>query len=269
MGKIITVASQKGGVGKTTTALNFAYSLSRLGERVLLLDADPQGGMTIATNIRKKTDMGLFDLLAGSCKAKDIAFFTREKRLAIMGFGTSDPEAVMQMEVWAREGRLSKILQRFGEHFDYIIIDAPAGLGGLVAALLKTSQGVIIASQCKALSLKSLPKILSLVTWIRNNSNPALQLEGIILTMRDMDDNTENEMFAEVMSGFPEELFFSTTITHDPVFEAASIRSIPVAMMKAGHNAAKNYFALTTEFKEREMLAQAKGENDDLDSGLF
>lgn len=269
MGKIITIASQKGGVGKTTTALNFAYSLSRLGERVLLLDTDPQGGMSIATNIRKKTNLGLFNYLAGDCKIKDIAFYTREKKLAIMGFGTANPEAAIQMETWAKEGLLGSTLERFSEHFDYLIIDSPAGLGSLVTALLSASDGVILATQCKVLSLKTLAQMLSLVSWVRTNSTPDLQLEGIVLTMRNLGNETENAMFAEIISGFPKELFFNTTIAYDPVFESAGLRAIPVAMLKAGQTAAKNYFALATEYKEREMLAQAKGDDDDLDSGLF
>jgi len=269
MGKIITVASQKGGVGKTTTALNFAYSLSRLGERVLLLDADPQGGMSVATNIKKKTNLGLVDYLAGHCKIKDIAFYTREKKLAIMGFGTASPEAALQMETWSREGLLGTTLKRFSEHFDYLIIDSPAGLGSLVTALLNASDGIILTTQCKVLSLKTLSHMLSLVSWVRTHSNPDLQLEGVVLTMRHLDNETENEMFAEVVSGFPKELFFNTVITYDPIFETASLRAVPVAMLKLGRIAAKNYFALATEYKEREMLAQVKGENDDLDTGLF
>jgi len=270
MGKIVTIASQKGGVGKTTTALNFSYSLSRLGERVLLVDADPQGGMSIATNIRKKTEKGLVDYLAGKSQLKEVAFYTKEKKMAIMGIGTVDPASVQQLEDWARKGALSRALQHIAKHFDYIVIDAPAGLGSLSVALLGASQGVLIASQCKALSLKSLPKMLALISWIQENTNPELSLEGIILTMHNRDNETESEMFREISQGFPADLFFSELIAYDPVFEQASLRSIPVGMLKTGKVAARNYFQLAIEYKEREMLLdQSKGEEDDVDSGLF
>ena len=269
MGKIITVASQKGGVGKTTTALNFAYSLCRLGERVLLLDADPQGGMTISTNIRKKTNKGLYDYLSGECKINEVAFYTKEKKLAIMGIGTAHPEAILQLEGWARDGVLASTLKRFGGHFDYLIIDAPAGLGSLVTALLNASDGVILAAQCKALALKSLSQFLSLINWVRNHDNQELRLEGVVLTMRNADDATENELFEEISTSFPEDLLYETAIAYDPVYEAASIKAIPVAMLNDGQRAARNYFALATEYKEREMLADAKGEEDGSDTGLF
>ncbi len=270
MGKIVTIASQKGGVGKTTTALNFSYSLSRLGERVLLLDADPQGGMSIATNIRKKTDKGLIDYLVGKNQLKEVAFYTKEKKMAIMGIGVVDPDSMQQLEDWARKGALSRALQHIAKYFDYVVIDAPAGLGSLTMALLVASQGALLASQCKALSLKTLPKMLSLITWIQEKKNPDLLLEGIVLTMRNRDNETESEMFREISNGFPTDLFFSNFISYDPAFELASLRSIPVGMLKDGKLAARSYFQLAIEYKEREMLlAQSKGEEDDADSGLF
>ena len=270
MGKIVTIASQKGGVGKTTTALNFSYNLSRLGERVLLIDADPQGGMTVATNLRKKTEKGLVDYLEGKSQFKEVAFYTKEKKMAIMGVGTVNPDSVQQLENLARKGVLCRALQHVAKYFDYIVIDAPAGLGSLSIALLNASQGVLLASQCRALSLKTLPKMLSLITWIQKNSNPDLSLEGIVLTMHNRDNETENEIFQEIRTGFPEDLFFSEFIAQDPAFELASLRSIPVGMLKNGKLAARNYFQLVIEYKEREMLlAQSKGEEDDADSGLF
>jgi len=270
MGKIVTIASQKGGVGKTTTALNFSYSLSRLGERVLLIDADPQGGMSIATNIRKKTEKGLVDYLEGKSQLKDVAFYTKEKKMAIMGIGTVTPESIQRLEDWARKGVLAKALEHLEKYFDYIVVDAPAGLGSLSVALFGASHGVVLTSQCRALSLKSLPKMLSLIDWVQKKTNPDLLLEGIVLTMHNREDEIEREIFREISQGFPANLFFSETIMYDPVFEQASLRSIPVGMLKAGKQAARNYFQLIIEYKEREMLqAQSKGEDDVSDSGLF
>ncbi|SEA57051.1 chromosome partitioning protein [Desulfuromusa kysingii] len=270
MGKIVTIASQKGGTAKTTTALNLSYSLSCLGDRVLLLDADPQGGMTIATTIKGKTPAGLIDYLAGRCQLKEVAFYTKEKKMAIMGIGTVDPDSVRQLEDWARKAVIAKALKRFSKHFDYIVIDAPTGFGSVPVALLEASQGVILTSQCQSLSLKSLPKMLGVIDWVQKSSNPDLSLEGIVLTMRHPDNETENEMFQEIHSGFPAGLFFSEYIVSDPVFELASLRSVPVGMLSAGKVAAHNYHQLATEYKERELLRSlSKGADDGADSGLF
>jgi chromosome partitioning protein len=174
------------------------------------------------------------------------------------------------LEDRARKGVLAKALNHLEKYFDYIIGDAPACLGTLSVALLGASHGVVLTSQCRALSLKSLPKMLSLIDWIQKNSNPDLLLEGIVLTMHNRENEVEREIFGEIRQGFPTDLFFSETIAYDPVFEQASLRSIPVGMMKTGKQAARNYFQLVIEYKEREMLlAQSEGDDDGTDSGLF
>jgi len=226
--------------------------------------------MSIATNIKKKTEKGLIEYLAGETKLKDVAFFTKTKKLAVMGIGVVNPETVLQLEDWARKGVVATTLQRLAKQFDYVVIDAPAGLGSVSIALLNASQGVLLASQCRTLSLKTLPKMLSLITWVQKNANPDLILEGIILTMHHREDETETEILKEITTAFPADLFFSELISYDPIFEVASVKSIPVGMLKAGKLAAHNYFQLAIEYKQREMLlAQAKGDDNDADSGLF
>lgn len=270
MGKIVTVASQKGGVGKTTTALNTAYNLSRLGDRVLLVDVDPQGGASIATNVRKKTEKGLMDYLTGRASLKEVISFSKERKLAVLGIGIREPEDVLRLEAMARKGVLKKLFAQLADYFGYIIVDAPAGLGGLLKSLFVASHGVIVVVQCRALALKSLPRILSLISWVKESENPGLQLEGTLLTMLSRDqESVEWQTFQQIRQGFPEEMFFSTTIFYDPLYEVASLQSIPVAMLKGGERAARNYMDFAVEFKEREAGDEERGEDDVSDSGLF
>lgn len=270
MGEIVTVASQKGGVGKTTTALNLAYNLSLLGERVLLMDFDPQGGMSIATNIRKKTELGLMDYLTGKAKLKEIVGFTKMEKLAIIGIGIKEPEEVFKLEVLARKGVIAKLLEHLAGYFDYVILDSPAGVGGILKALLCASDEVVLIVQSRVLSLKTLPKILSLISLIREKNNAELRLVGTVVTMLDTDqDSFEQQLFQEVREGFPEEMFFATRISFDPIFEIASLKAVPVSMLHGGESAARNYMELAFEFKRRETHSQGQGENDVSDSGFF
>ncbi len=270
MGKIVTVASQKGGVGKTTTALNLAYNLSRLGDRILLVDVDPQGGMSIATNVKKSTDKGLMDYLTGKSPLKDVISFSRQNKLAVLGVGITDPEDALRLEVLAKKGVVSRFLAQLADYFEYVIVDAPAGLGGLLKALLAGSDGVILTLQCRALALKTLPRMLSLISWLRESENRELRLLGTVITMlHDQPGSLEMQLLEELRSGFPEEMFFTTTIAFDPVFEIASLKSMPVAMVREGGEAAEDYQNLALEFKQRELDSGGKGEADVSDSGLF
>ncbi len=269
MGKIIVIASQKGGVGKTTTALNFGYELSRQGERVLLLDLDPQGGLSLATNIRKRSEAGFYDFLQRRVDFKSSAFRSSQKNLAVMGIGDSRPEAIFALETLAGKGTVGKCLQHIAKSFDYVIVDAPAGVNTLSMALLRVADEVLIALQCAALSLKSLPKMLSLIDWVKKDANAGLTLRGILLTMLKPDDETAAALYREVTDGFPPETFFNSVINYDPVFEQASLKALPVTMLRDGIQAGRDYYDLVQEFKARERRSESKEERDEFTTGLF
>lgn len=267
MGKIICIASQKGGVGKTTSALNLGYSLSRVGSRVLLVDGDPQAGMTIATNLRKRTDKGLIHVIRDNLPPAEIVMTTRDHTLAVAGIGQLEPEDVFLLEEAAHSDILAQALRKVAENFDYVVIDAPAGIGSLVTALLGASDGVILVAAPRLLALKTLPSFLNLLRWIRERRNPALQLDGILVTMHNPLSAAENQLHEELRSAFPAEIFFRTTVPIHEAFERASIRSIPVALLPESQGAAKPYFDLAMELKERELLQ--KGGEDEHVTGLF
>ncbi len=269
MRRIITIASQKGGVGKTTAALNLGYSLSRLGGRVLIVDCDPQGGIAISSNLKKRTTKGLIDALKKECSAQDIVMTTRENTLSIAGMGTMEPEDVLFFEAEAASGRLKELLQSLCREYSYVLIDAPAGVGGIVTALLGASDGVIMVVQCKTLSLKTLPSFLKLVQWIRVNHNTSLHVDGVVFTMVDEQSPYELQLFDEAKKMFPAEAFFRATIPYDRLFEQASAKALPMALLRDGKILGNAYMTLAMELKERELRMEAGGERDDNAEGLF
>lgn len=268
MARIISIASQKGGVGKTTTALNLGYSLSRLGSRVLLLDGDPQAGMSIATNLRARTEKGVVDVLRDGLSARAIVMQTREQTLAVAGIGQIDPESVALLEEAAGDGRLASTVRAIGDGFDYVLIDAPAGVSGLVTALLMASDSVIIVVTPRLLSLTTLPVFLQLLVWVQEHGNPQLQLEGVLVAQHDRSSETQNQLNDELRTAFPAEIFFAGSVPADELFEKASVRSLPVALMPNAVALAKPYVDLAVELKERE-LAQPGGGIDESVVGLF
>lgn len=269
MARIITIASQKGGVGKTTTTLNLGYSLSRIGNRVLLLDGDPQGGMALATNLKKRTERGLINTLLEGSSPDEIVMHSRDQNLAVAGIGRLQPEDVFMLEEFARNGRLATAVKGLAAPFDYLLVDAPAGISGLVTSLLVASDAVIAVSLCRALSIKSLPLLLNLVRWVREYRNPSLLLEGVLLTMFNEQSQMEQQIHDEVQASLPKELFFRAAIPYLAPFETASLRAVPVGMLQDGREAANYYTNLALELKERELNRQQTGGDDELVTGLF
>jgi len=268
MGKVITISSQKGGVGKTTTTLNLGFSLSRFGNRVLLVDGDPQGGMTIASNVKRRTSLGIIDLLKGGRALSDIIMQTRDRTLSVAGIGRMEPEDVFLLEDWAKDGKLGEVITAIASGFDYVLLDAPAGVGGLVTSLLSVSDSAIVVVLCKTLSLKTLPSFLALTKWVRDHKNPRLKLEGILISMMDRRNPLEAELLTEFKSTLPEEIFFKTIVPFEELIEKASNKSFPVALMPDSQQTNKYYIDLALELKEREMLAHTGGDDEHV-TGLF
>ncbi len=266
MGKIITVASHKGGVGKTTTALNLGFSLSRFGQKVLLVDADPQGGLALASNLKKRTNKGLIDLLKNNSAPKDVVISTRDKTMGVVGIGTTEPEDVFLFEKEARSGILGKMIRSLTEGYDYVFIDAPAGTGSIVTALLSISSSILMPINCRVIAVKTLPGFLKLIQRIRTKLNTELRIEGIVITMAD-DRESELEVYEEIRNSFPPSIIFETFIPFDENFETASSKAIPVGMLTGGEESAKAYMDLAIELKTRELHDSQKGISNE--EGLF
>jgi len=269
MGKIIAVASHKGGVGKTTLVLNLGYSLNRLGQRVLLVDADPQGGIAIASNLKKRTLKGIINLLKKDAEPGDIIIPTRDKTLSVAGIGDLESEDIFFIEKEALRGNLGRVIKSIAHGFDYILIDAPAGLGGLVTGLLTISDGVIITINCRSITVKTLPAFLKLVGKVRKDLNQGLRVKGIIINMFNEQNAYEQEVYKEIKQQFHPSVLFETHIPADDNFELASIKALPLALLPEGNVTASAYINLAIEFIKREIMDKIGGASDELTEGLF
>jgi chromosome partitioning protein len=269
MSKIIAIASQKGGVGKTTTAFNLGHSLTRFGSKVMLIDCDPQGGMTIATNLSKQTKLGLIDLLKDSSNPEDIICITKDKTMAVLGLGTLQPEDVLLLENEARSGTFGMLLQSLTKDYDYAVLDSPSGVGALPASLLSISDSVIITINCRVISLKTIPLFLKLIKDIKKEHNKKLDLEGVLITMYDEKNPMEKQILGEIKKMFPKHVFFQTIIPYSEDYEMASLHSIPAAMLPNGLRTARHYFEMALEIREKEKKSKTGGQSDEKIMGLF
>ena len=253
MGRVITIASAKGGVGKTTTALNLGFELGRFAGRVLLVDADPQGGLANASNVRAKNPLGLVDLVLRGRGAAEVVTPTRGAGLALVGFGRADDADQVAYEAAARDGRLSASVRELTTGYDYVLLDAPAGLGSITRALLEASQGVLIPVQARSLAVKTLPALLRLLGAVRDTANPGLELDGVVVTMLDYVSSAEGEIARSVRESLPADALFRKAIPRSGLFERASMDAIPVALLPDSDRVAQHYMDLALELKAREL----------------
>ncbi|MBU1709956.1 MAG: ParA family protein, partial [Proteobacteria bacterium] len=208
---------------------------------------DPQGGASVACNLKKRTAKGLVHALQDFIEPVDAIEYLVADSLAIAGVGIEKPEEITFFEQSAVDGSLKNLIINLAAGFDYALIDAPVGVGAIVKALLEASTSYILAINCKAGTVKSLPKLINLAEWLKKNVNPSLTLDGVALTMYDNTSPTEIRIFNHFKSRLPDNFFFNTIIPYDEAFEAASMRSIPVELFEGGKEMARCFYELARE----------------------
>jgi chromosome partitioning protein len=210
MGRIYALANQKGGVGKTTTAVNLGAYLAAAGQRVLLVDADPQANATSSLGVdRQSLSYSTYDVLLNSVPAEEAILLSKQVRLDLLPSTTALAGAEVELvSLMAREYRLDRALEPIVDRYDYLFLDCPPSLGLLtINALTASRVGILIPVQCEYLALEGLGHLLKTIYMVRDNLNPGLTIAGVVLTMFDARTNLSRQVVDEIRRYFPAYVF--------------------------------------------------------------
>ncbi|MBS4018162.1 MAG: ParA family protein [Dechloromonas sp.] len=259
--RIITVANQKGGVGKTTTAINLATALAAIGERVLIVDLDPQGNASTGLGIdRKDRDLSSYDVMVGNASIADAAVRTAVPELAIVP-STLDLLGV-EMEIAGapdRALRLRKALRgpvAVSGNFDYVLIDCPPSLNLLTINAMAAADSVLVPLQCEFFALEGLSQLLETIEGVRASINPALEIQGIVLTMYDGRNNLANQVVDDVRQHMGEKVYQTIIPRNVRVSEAPSYGK-PAILYDLKCTGSQAYLQLASEVIRRERRLRA------------
>jgi len=252
MGKIIAIANQKGGVGKTTTAMNLAGSLGILEKKVLLIDADPQANATSGVGHNPKDiEKGIYECLIGKARANDCILKTTSPNLNLLPANIDLVGAEIELvSIEEREYQMQKILEPLRNNYDYIIIDCAPSLGLLTLNALSASDSVIIPIQCEYFALEGLGKLLNTIKLTQQKFNLKLQIEGLLLTMYDTRLRLANQVVEEVKTHF-QDMVFKTIIHRNVRLGESPSFGETIVIHDATSKGAINYLNLADELLQR------------------
>ena len=248
MGKVISVANQKGGVGKTTTTVNLSTLLAKKGKKVLLIDTDPQGNATSGLGLTKELELSVYDILVGDTTFDETIENTAIKNLKICPSNISLAGAEVQLvSMMSREQRLKVKLDEVKDQYDYILIDCPPSLGLVTLNAFTASDAVLIPVQCEYFALEGLGQLLNTVNLVKKHLNKSLEIEGALLTMYDARTNLSNQVVKEVKKYF-EGKVYKTVIPRNVRLSEAPSYGMPISLYDPRSKGAKAYEKLTKEF---------------------
>ena len=241
MGKVISVANQKGGVGKTTTTVNLSTILAKKGKKVLLIDTDPQGNATSGLGITKEVELSVYDVLVGDTEINETIQETAIKNLKVCPSNISLAGAEVQLvSMMSREQRLKAKLDIIKNDYDYILIDCPPSLGLITLNAFTASDTVLIPVQCEYFALEGLGQLLNTVNLVKKHLNKNLEIEGALLTMYDARTNLSNQVVKEVKKYF-ENKVYKTVIPRNVRLSEAPSYGMPITIYDPRSKGAKAY----------------------------
>lgn len=252
MGKIIAFSNQKGGIGKTTSAVNVAASIALKKKKVLLIDLDPQGNATSGVGVSKRGDLiSIYDCLIGEKEAKDAIVETEFQNLSVIPSNLALAGAEIELvSVEGREGLLKKAVEPIKGDFDYIIIDCPPSLGILTLNALAASDGVVIPMTCEFYALEGLSQLMLTVKQVKKSFNPTLEVVGILITMYDRRLNL-SKMVEKELKKYYKDILFDTRIKRNVRLSEAPSFGQPIFYYDKLSKGTEQYLSVASELIKR------------------
>lgn len=259
MGKIIAFANQKGGVGKTTTCINLSAFLAVMGKKVLLVDMDPQGNATSGVGVEKNNNLKtIYNVIDGECSVKDAIIKTKTPNLDVIPATVDLAGAEIDLvQMSSREKIVKNILSRIADDYDFITIDCPPSLGLLTVNALTAANSILIPIQCHFYALEGLSQLMNTVRLIKQHLNPALNVEGVVLTMKDNRSNLIAEVSAEIVKFFGKKVFDTYIPANIRLAEAPS-HGEPIVTYDFASKGSEAYLRLAEEFLDRNEISYKK-----------
>ena len=252
MGKIIAFANQKGGVGKTTTCINLSAYIAAMGKKVLVVDLDPQGNATSGLGIDKNSDMKtVYDLISGDCTVEEVVKQTLVDGLDILPSTVDLAGAEIEMvQMPQREKIMKGILEPLKEKYDFIMIDCPPSLGLITVNALTACDSVVIPMQCEYYPLMGITQLMNTIRLIKFHLNPSIDVEGVVMTMKDKRSNLTNQVSDEILKFFGKKVYFTYIPRNIRLAEAPS-HGEPIMVYEPNSKGADAYLSLAEEFLNR------------------
>lgn len=261
MGKIISVANQKGGVGKTTTSINLSTILAKRGKKVLMIDADPQGNASSGIGLDKEIELSVYDVLINDTEIKNVVQKTNIKNLNICPSNINLAGAEVELvSVMSREYRLKEKIDEIKNHYDYIIIDCPPSLGLITLNAFTASDSVLIPVQCEYYALEGLGQLINTINLVKKHLNKNIEIEGALLTMYDARTNLSNQVVKEVKNYFNDKVYKNVIPRNVKLSEAPSY-GMPISVYDPRSKGAKSYEKFVKEFLKNNESTDSKGKH--------